>query len=350
MPISLARAAAAACVATAAFVAPALAAPDLVAGNKAPELETSDWVKGQEVTEFEPGKIYVVEFWATWCPPCIASMPHLTKLQTEYKDDGVTIIGISSLDSRGNTLEAVETMTEDKGDELMGYSVAFDDSGVSRNKWQRAADSMGLPTAFVVDREGKIAFIGHPMVIDFALEGVVAGNWDMAMGDKLDALLFRSGDMQKAENRVEFLEQLTTDFPRSAVTFGDTMGQMLMSDYAELGREDEVWPIATRLIEKAIKAEDADKLNELSWMIVAPGSTWQSRDLDLAMRAAVKAVEFSKGEDASILDTLARVHAREGNFRKAIEVQQQAINKAEGWMKDSLTEALTEYKQAAGLG
>ena len=72
-------------------------------GSKAPALNIENWISDRDgafkpVTEFEDGKIYVVEFWATWCPPCVASMPHLAKTQDEHYDDGVQIISVTDED------------------------------------------------------------------------------------------------------------------------------------------------------------------------------------------------------------------------------------------------------------
>src|SRR5262249_36414263 len=64
----------------------------LKVGDPAPQLKADKWLQGGEVKAFEPGKVYVVEFWATWCGPCISAMPHLAQLQEHYKDK-VTFIG-----------------------------------------------------------------------------------------------------------------------------------------------------------------------------------------------------------------------------------------------------------------
>jgi thiol-disulfide isomerase/thioredoxin len=53
-------------------------AQSLKIGDKAPSLEVSRWVKGEKVERLEKDQTYVVEFWATWCGPCIQTIPHLT--------------------------------------------------------------------------------------------------------------------------------------------------------------------------------------------------------------------------------------------------------------------------------
>ena len=64
-------------------------------GTPAPPLTGLEWVKNGPV-EMKPGTVYVVEFWATWCPPCRVSIPHLTELQHKYKDKNLVIVGIST--------------------------------------------------------------------------------------------------------------------------------------------------------------------------------------------------------------------------------------------------------------
>src|SRR5690606_34274883 len=75
--------------------------PELEPGDRAPAPAIGTVLKGEPVERFEPGQVYVMEFWATWCRPCIDGFPHLTELQEEHGDD-VRIIGVNVWDQQGD--------------------------------------------------------------------------------------------------------------------------------------------------------------------------------------------------------------------------------------------------------
>ena len=84
--------------------APAVEA-QLKVGDPAPALQVSAWVQGDPVETFEPGKVYLVEFWATWCGPCITAIPHVNALHEKYKDQGLVVIGQNVWEHQENQVE-----------------------------------------------------------------------------------------------------------------------------------------------------------------------------------------------------------------------------------------------------
>lgn len=64
--------------------------------SPAPPIKVDDWLRCEPLTSFEPGKVYLVEFWATWCGPCVAAMPHLMQLQEKYQDSGFEVVGVAA--------------------------------------------------------------------------------------------------------------------------------------------------------------------------------------------------------------------------------------------------------------
>jgi thiol-disulfide isomerase/thioredoxin len=147
----------------------------LKVGDKAPALNVEKWVKGEPVSTFEPGKVYVVEFWATWCGPCIKSIPHLTELQKEHPE--VTIIGMASSERQkgedDKRLEGVKSFVSEQGD-AMGYRIAYEGDKEMATAWMKAAGQRGIPCSFIVGGDGKIAYIGHPSKMDEPLETAIA--------------------------------------------------------------------------------------------------------------------------------------------------------------------------------
>jgi len=153
----------------------------LVPGAMAPKFQVSRFFKGQPVDALAPGQVYVLEFWATWCGPCIESIPHISALQAAHPD--VVFIGVAI-----DTEKAVEEFMTTAG-ERMAYRVAVDlplpaaegsSQGWMRLNWLAAADRMAIPDAFIVDGEGRIAWIGDPHEIGDVLPLIRDKSWDIA--------------------------------------------------------------------------------------------------------------------------------------------------------------------------
>lgn len=133
------------------------------AGDAAPEIEAQAWFNatGTPTLTDLHDKVVVIEFWATWCPPCRDSIPHLNSLHAKYKDKNVVIIGLSN--------EASDKVKAFVASQKMNYVVGAGSQTMTRYGVK------GIPTAFVVV-DGKITWTGHPMNkrFDKAIEDAVA--------------------------------------------------------------------------------------------------------------------------------------------------------------------------------
>ena len=134
----------------------------LVPGSPAPAFTVDSFVRGPESKTLELGKVHVIEFWATWCGPCVASMPHLTELQKQNPD--VQFIGVAGFERGKDAADGTKRVgdfVKAKGDAI-GFAIAFDGDGTMAKTWMTAAKRNSIPTSFVVGKDGNIAFIGSP--------------------------------------------------------------------------------------------------------------------------------------------------------------------------------------------
>jgi thiol-disulfide isomerase/thioredoxin len=154
---------------------PAFAADPLLApGSPAPLLDIKAWYKGAPITKLDAKKTYVVEFWATWCGPCIETIPHVTELARKNPD--ITFLGVSIWEP--NDKQKIAKFVTDMGDK-MNYTVGWsgEQDGMAQT-WMLASMRNGIPTSFIV-RNGVIQWIGHPMQMDKVLESIKKGEYDL---------------------------------------------------------------------------------------------------------------------------------------------------------------------------
>ncbi len=120
-------------------------------GDLAPPFILKD-LDGKKVSldDFK-GKVVLIDFWATWCPPCKESVPDLNSLYEKYKNNGVVILGLS-VDAGGpNIVKAFKEAYK------MSYPILMADESITRKYGVR-----GIPSLFILDKDGRVQqnFVG----------------------------------------------------------------------------------------------------------------------------------------------------------------------------------------------
>ena len=279
--------------------------PDLAldVGDKAPKLEVTSFLRGEAFGSWEPGKAYVVDFWATWCGPCIRSMPHLSELQDRFGDRGLRVVAVNIWERKSGD-ELAEHLREfaQTHDANMRYTVAIDGDKRMEETWMRAAARRGIPSAFVIDRDGFISWIGHPA----------------------------SPDMEKTIERV--LTSGMTDAERTAMrekSRRERTSQAWVGEFNKIAREGDIErtnQVGEALLRTHLK-DDSQALNQIAWMIVANDSS-SDDGVALGRRMATRACELTEWKNADILDTLAYACMRQSDYREAVRVQRLAVENA----------------------
>ena len=372
-----------------------VAEPTLVVGSVAPDLNVESWLsKGNgdrfpEVTKFEAGKVYIVEFWATWCPPCVASMPHLSELQEKYEAKGVQVISITD-----EPLEEVSAFLQRQvrsdpsktyAELTKNYCLTTDPDGSSHFSYTEASGVPGIPAAFLIGKSGKIEWIGHPVEIDEPLELVVADKFDAVAYQKIQAerkrlaaevggvlQLVQGGNAEEALVRLEGIIAGAPEDEKTSLTVlqVEILGasgkpklavQKLDELLAKASGEDEIEMRMLKLqisatekmpgaekafFEIAELANSAGLQNSSAWAVVQmrlDGTAVSPQMVAKARQLADAAVEAQPVPD--VLETQAHLAFIQGDVDKAIEIQTQAFEMArEPQLRQRLAKFLSEWQ------
>jgi len=350
-----------------------LATDLLTIGSDAPPLAIEHWIqdgggKFKPVTKFKSGNVYVVEFWATWCVPCIQSMPHLANLQNEYAKKGVQIISVTDEDvatvdaflkrpaprvpgMKKDSRKKEDSDKEEDSDKAViqtyrditsAYCLTADPDLSTYGDYMTAAAQLGIPTSFIVGKDGKVEWIGHPGELEGPLQAVVADRWDREKF--LEEIL---PQQKEAKERID-TDRLNNDV-YELLKIQDFDGALKLAN-AAIGEGESLNAkmIKLRVLIAAERLGDSAKhltsiyddlvdspqqTEDIAWTIYTL-ATQMPVDLSALLKASIaptkaaleKALVIKK---PSMMDTLAHLLVLTGDLDQAIQVETAAL-KLEG--------------------
>jgi thiol-disulfide isomerase/thioredoxin len=273
-------------------VAPARGQGKQLMGKPAPEVSASYWLYTPPLTlKALQGKIVVVEFWATWCPPCRQSIPHLITLSKKYGPQGVVFVSLSN-----EPQDKVEPFAKEMG---MTYAVG------GGSNTGAAYGVTGIPTAFLVDTAGTVVGVGHPMDPGFvaAIELQLKRTPPKIMSPQDKALA--KVLLDKAEETIKSGELAVA---AGALAKMPSLDDFVLRERAESVRKAMAEAVTARMAEadKLIEAKDYYKASRILTQIAGQGAgspeaaKAQARLKELTDNEAARAaIEQGKREDQS---------------------------------------------------
>jgi thiol-disulfide isomerase/thioredoxin len=339
----------------------------LVVGDPAPSLGNLVFLKGEPIHKLESGRLYLLEFWATWCTACKMLVPHLSQVARDYREK-VTIISIdvAEVGHEGKPysihLPKVERVMKNGGIG-MDYTVAMDDDDCTMMKnW---LDPIGgaLPSAVLVDQMGRIAWMGFPgetlpTILDLAVESklddaAIAGLKDRQAEFQKDAreYLGKIGVLARSK---KYSEALALVEDRMVVRQKQGMPDpiLLLHKYMLLTFMN---PAEARKVGDAFLTQHEAfpvylSLFAYSLISGAPlaGDSYAYQDCELALRAAKLAHAKGDDQNPTVLRDLAQAHALLKDYRSAVKYQELAIKSLGDYggdrQKKAMVNILNEYR------
>ena len=310
-------------------------------GSDAPGLDIAHWVKGSNEA-YNSGMVIVVEFWATWCPPCKKSIPHLTALQEEFGADGLQIVGVTDEDS-----EVVEQFVARWGSK-MEYNVAIDNRKKTSNAWMRAAKRNGIPTAFIVDRDSIIQYVGNPLSPEFesTLVEVMAGRYNLAKQEAAAPIIASARRSSAGQSWSAAINSYNEAIAIDEMVFAELYIEQFKMLLLKKRDMNAAYAHAMNII--ALRGEDDPEL--LTWLAdtiaVDPELQQSQRKMNTAILAAETALKHARQEnDPKYLSAVAKIKFHNGDIDDAIDFQRRAYFAAREKHKDTYKNVLDGYRR-----
>ncbi len=351
--------------------APASAAAPMKVGDPAPPLGLSVFLKGEPIRHFEKGKLYLVEFWATWCTACKMMVPHLSRVARDFRGK-VTVLSVN-VSEQGHEgkpysshLPKVRRFMDSPGGEGMEFTVAMDDDACTMLHTWLEPSGGGFPSAVLVDREGRVAWTGFPgeslgEVLELAVENKLT---EAALGEIAARDQARRKDTQDFQKRIgalaasrkhdEALRLIEDRIARTRKPGLPTDSNLLSARYQALTYLN---PAEARKAGEDYLSQYAKYPVYLSFFAMSllsgeavSGGRYGCQDPELTLRAARFALDQGDGHNPLALQDLAKAYALMKDYRNAVKCQQLALDSLDdygrGAQRKVFERPLKEYKRA----
>jgi len=316
--------------------------PTLKIGDPAPPLTVNAWVRGEPVTQFEKGEVYVMDFWATWCGGCINSFPHISAIAQKY-EGRVHFFSVDSYEDidQKKGVDPVKKMTEflktPQGQRLtLDVGVDSTDNRMF-NSWIKPLRRAGFPTTFVIDQEGKIAWVDVNLDhLDWVLGQVLSGTWDcekaaavMIQRDALEDMMIKIFQTE-GDDQMELYHELLAAVDAFISRFPDR------KDAAAFYKLMALLELDPEKVPELLEEMAANPLSRYINLADAAGLTLMEEGLSKRHYEAVAKVqerlllnEFPvpgrDGKSVPAYESLADTYAKAGNYPMAKESIEKAI-------------------------
>ena len=191
-------------------------------GEKAPAIIITDWIANIPKDKKLTNKNIVLEFWATWCGPCIAAVPHMDSLQEKFKKSGIYFISITDEPKQKveNLLKRIPFTSIVVSDQSKNTQVQFGDGkeGIP-----------SIPLTVLINKKGIVSWIGYPLLLtESILKDFMDGKIILS---SIDADIVASGEQN---NKEDSLAENKTPLVPNVERFHDQPNQMATLWYFQM--------------------------------------------------------------------------------------------------------------------
>lgn len=296
----------------------------------------AEWLQGTPVKNWEPGKTYLLEFWATWCGPCLAQIPHLNELHQEMPDsDTFQIVGINVFDK--STPKVLKNFLANRKSSPT-YTIGADTKGQSAALWLKPLGVDGIPFSRIV-KDGKILWKGHPNQLNKELiQNIIDGKPAPRPRDTSEeqrafrataqsiAQAYADGDYQSGEQKLnEALKQKDLSDDNKLMLLRIPFTQLLQAGQYDMVRT------ALDRIPQELPENPYALMNYAHMIITTYEIPTDKKNLKGAEEAILKATALQKASakknySASLeWSRIAEARLLSGDRKGAIEAQEEAV-------------------------